>query len=83
MNKLRTLLTWGLLSAATYVMGYTITVNPVDIEAGQSTNLIINLNNTETSLTAYQMFIDLPKGVTVQKKANGKYKFTANADRVY
>ena len=81
MNKLRTLLTWGLLLAVTHVMGYTITVSPVDIEAGQSTNLIINLNNTETSLTAYQMFIDLPKGVTVQKKANGKYKFTANADR--
>ena len=81
MNKLRTVLTWGLLLAVTHVMGYTITVSPVDIEAGQSTNLIINLNNTETSLTAYQMFIDLPKGVTVQKKANGKYKFTANADR--
>ena len=81
MYKLRTILTWGLLLAAAHVMGYTITVSPIEIEAGQSTNLIINLNNTETNLTAYQMFIDLPEGVTVQKKANGKYKFTANADR--
>ena len=82
MNKLRTILTWGLLSAAAHVMGYTITVNPIEIEAGQSTNLIINLNNTETNLTAYQMKLFLPTGVTVQKKANGKYAYTSNADRL-
>ena len=81
MNKLRTILTWGLLLAATHVMGYTITVSPTQIETGQSTNLIINLNNTETNLTAYQMKLFLPTGVTVQKKANGKYDYTANADR--
>ena len=82
MNKFRTILTWGLLLAASHVMGYTITVNPIEIEAGQSTNLIINLNNTETNLTAYQMKIFLPTGVTVQKKANGKYAYTSNADRL-
>ena len=81
MNKLRTILTWGLLLAATHVMGYTITVNPIEIEAGQSTDLIINLSNTETNLTAYQMSLYLPEGVTVQKKANGKYAYTANPDR--
>ena len=81
MNKLRTLLTWGLLAAVTHVMGYTITVSPVEIKAGQSTNLIINLNNTETNLTAYQMSLYLPQGVTVQKKANGKYNCTFNGDR--
>ena len=81
MNKLRTIMTWGLLAAVTHVMGYTITVSPTQIEAGQSTNIIINLNNTETYLTAYQMKLFLPEGVTVQKKANGKYAYTANADR--
>ena len=81
MNKLRTLLTWGLLSAAAHVMGYSLTVKPIEIEAGQSTNLIINLNNSETNLTAYQMKLFLPTGVTVQKKSNGKYAYTANADR--
>ena len=82
MNKLRTILTWGLLAAVTHVMGYTITVNPIEIEAGQSTNLIINLNNTETNLTAYQMSLYLPEGVMVQKKANGKYAYTSNTDRL-
>jgi len=81
MKNLKALLTWGLLLAATHVMGYTITVSPTQIETGQSTNLIINLNNTETNLTAYQMKLFLPTGVTVQKKANGKYAYTANADR--
>ena len=81
MKNLKALLTWGLLLAATHVMGYTITVSPTQIETGQSTNLIINLNNTETNLTAYQMKLFLPTGVTVQKKANGKYDYTANADR--
>ena len=81
MNKLRTLLTWGLLSAAAHVMGYSLTVSPIEIEAGQSTNLIINLNDAEPNFTAYQMMVYLPEGVTVQKKANGKYAYTANADR--
>ena len=81
MKNLKALLTWGLLLAATHVMGYTITVSPTQIETGQSTNLIINLNNTETNLTAYQMKLFLPTGVTIQKKANGKYAYTANADR--
>ena len=81
MNKLRILLTWGLLAAVTHVMGYTISVSPIQIEAGQSTNLIINLNNTETNLTAYQMSLYLPEGVTVQKKANGKYAYIVNANR--
>lgn len=81
MNKFRTLLTWGLLLAATHVMGYTVTVSPIEIKAGQSTNLIINLTNTETNLTAYQMKLFLPTGVTVQKKSNGKYAYTINADR--
>ena len=80
MNKLRTLLIWGLLAAVTHVMGSTVTVNPIQIQAGQSTYLIINLNNTETNLTAYQMSLYLPEGVTV-KKTNGEYEYTLNADR--
>ena len=74
-------LTWGLLLAVTHVMGYTISVEPIVVEPGGSTDLIINLSNTETNLTAYQLSLFLPEGVTVQKKSNGKYAYTANADR--
>ena len=81
MNKSRIFLIWGLLLAVTHVMGYTITVNPIEIQAGQSTNLVINLSNTETNLTAYQLSLYLPEGVTVQKNTDGKYSYTPNADR--
>ncbi len=80
MKKIKTLLTWGLLVVVTNVMGYTITVDPIEIKAGQSTNLIINLNNAESNLTAYQMNLYLPTGVTVQKN-NGGYAFTASSSR--
>ena len=81
MKTLRTLLTWGLLSAAAHVMGYSLTVSPIEIEAGQTANLIINLDDAPDNFTAYQMMVYLPDGVTVQKKTNGKYAYTANADR--
>ena len=81
MNKLRKLFMWGLLAVATHAMGVNITVNPIEIEAGGTANLVINMQNTETDLTAYQMSLYLPNGISVQKKANGKYAFTANADR--
>lgn len=81
MKKLRTLLMGGLLLAAAHVMGYTISVAPTEIMAGGSANLVINLANTETNLTAYQMKLFLPEGVTVQKGSNGKYDFTPNLER--
>ena len=81
MKYLKSMFAWGLLLAATHVMGYTITVDPITMEAGQSTNLIINLNNMETNLTAYQMKLFLPDGVTVQKNTNGKYAYTTNTNR--
>lgn len=81
MNKLKIFLTWVLLSTATHALGINVSVDPISIEAGKTAQLIINLSNTETNLTAYQMSLYLPEGVTVQKKANGKYAYTANSDR--
>ena len=53
----------------------------VAITSGGSANLVINMQTTLTNLTAYQMSIYLPEGVTVKKKDNGKYDYTANAER--
>lgn len=79
--KIKSLLIWMLLMLVSHVMGINVTVNPIEIEAGETAQLVINLNNTETNLTAYQMFLYLPDGVTVQKKTNGKYAYTINNDR--
>ena len=81
MNKIKTLLTWMLLMMTSHVMGINVTVDPIEIEAGKTTQLVIKLSNTETNLTAYQMFLYLPNGVTVQKKSNGKYTYTINNNR--
>ena len=81
MNRLKSLLTWMLLLVVSHVMGINVTIDPIEIEAGNAAQLIINLSNTETNLTAYQMFLYLPDGVTVQKKSNGKYAYTLNQDR--
>ena len=79
--KIKSLLILMLLMLVSHVMGINVTVNPIEIEAGETAQLVINLNNTETNLTAYQMFLYLPDGVTVQKKINGKYAYTINNDR--
>ena len=81
MNKMKALLTWMLLLVASHVMGINVTVDPIEIEAGKTAQLVIKLSNTETNLTAYQMFLYLPNGVTVQKKSNGKYTYTINNNR--
>ena len=81
MKYIKALMTWGLLLVATHVLGVNITVEPIEIEPGGTASLIINMANTETDLTAYQMYVYLPEGVTIQKKTNGKYNYTANADR--
>ena len=81
MNKLKSLLTWMLLLVASHVMGINVTVDPIEIEAGKTAQLVINLSNAETNLTAYQMFLYLPDGVTVQKKSSGKYAYIINHDR--
>ena len=81
MNKIKTLLTWMLLMTALHVMGINVIVDPIEIEAGKTAQLVIKLSNTETNLTAYQMFLYLPNGVTVQKKINGKYGYTINNNR--
>lgn len=81
MNKLKSLLTWMLLLVASHVMGINVTVDPIEIEAGKTAQLVINLSNAETNLTAYQMFLYLPDGVTVQKKSSWKYAYILNQDR--
>lgn len=79
MNKIKTLLTLMLLLAATQGMGITVSVDSIEIEAGKSSELIINLTNTETTLTGYQMSLYLPDGVTLQKDEDGDYIYTLSS----
>ena len=76
MNYIKYVLSCVMLAMAVHVSAISVTVDAVNIEAGQSSEIVISLNNTETNLTAYQMSLYLPDGVTLHKKANGKYDYT-------
>ena len=76
MNYIKYVLSCVMLAMAAHVSAISVTVDAVNIEAGQSNEIIISLNNTETNLTAYQLSLYLPDGVTLHKKANGKYDYT-------
>ena len=76
MNYIKYVLSCVMLAMAAHVSAISVTVDAVNIEAGQSSEIIISLNNTETNLTAYQLSLYLPDGVTLHKKANGKYDYT-------
>ena len=51
-------------------------VQDVEVAAGESVTLNIELNNTTTNLMGWQCDISLPKGLTLELKANGKPKGT-------
>ena len=76
MKIMRGLLTWGLLMAATHVMALGVTVNAINISAGGSSEIVVSLNNTETTLTGYQMSLYLPEGITLQTDNGGDYLYT-------
>ena len=79
MNIIKNLFTWALLMAATHVMAVNITVDAVEITAGGSAEIVVNLSNTETTLTGYQMTLFLPEGVTPQTDDEGDYEYTLSS----
>ena len=51
-------------------------VQDVEVAAGESVTLNIELNNTTTNLMGWQCDISLPEGLTLELKTNGKPKGT-------
>ena len=79
MNIIKNLFTWALLMAATHVMAVDVTVDAVEITAGGSTEIVVNLANTETTLTGYQMTLYLPEGVSLATDSEGDYEYTLSS----
>ena len=79
MNIIKNLFTWALLMAATHVMAVDVTVDAVEITAGGSAEIVVNLANTETTLTGYQMTLYLPEGVSLATDSEGDYEYTLSS----
>ena len=76
--RLRRLFILGLVLA---IAGITqaadiLKVQDVEVAAGESVTLNIELTNTTTNLMGWQCDISLPEGLTLELKANGKPKAT-------
>ena len=73
MKYMKSFLTWVLLLAATHVMALTVTVDDVQFKPGGTAEIVVNLANTETTLSGYQMSLYLPAGITLQTDDDDDY----------
>ncbi len=76
--RLRRLFILGLVLALAGITHATdiLKVQDVEVAAGESVTLNIELTNTTTNLMGWQCDISLPEGLTLELKANGKPKAT-------
>ena len=59
-----------------------LTVANVELKAGETKEIAINLVNPTNKYTAFQFDLVLPDGVTIEQKNNGKPKASLNEDRI-
>lgn len=59
-----------------------LAVAEVELQAGESKDIAINLDNPTNKYTAFQFDLVLPDGITIEQKSNGKPKVSLNADRI-
>ena len=52
------------------------TVENLTLAAGQTGQLVVGMNNTETNLSGFQFKLSLPEGVILTKNSKGKFIFT-------
>ena len=53
-----------------------LAVAALEVGAGDHADLVISLRNSTSYLTAYQMVVTLPDGLSLQKDENGRYVYT-------
>ena len=59
-----------------------LSVANVELNAGETKDVTINLNSSEKKYVAFQFDVVLPEGISIAKKENGKLKISLNADRI-
>ena len=82
MKHIKFLLLTVLLTLVGRTYADNLTVANVELKPGESKNVAISLENPTKKYTAFQFDLELPEGVTVELKNNGKPKISLNEDRI-
>ena len=82
MKHIKFLLLVVLLTVVGRTYADNLTVANVELKPGESKNVAISLENPTKKYTAFQFDLELPEGVTVELKNNGKPKISLNEDRI-
>ena len=82
MKHIKSLLLAVLLTLVGRTYADNLTVANVELKPGESKNVAISLENPTKKYTAFQFDLELPEGVTVELKNNGKPKISLNEDRI-
>ena len=61
--------------------GDCLTIDDVNINAGETKSVSISLNNPDKKYTAFQFDLTLPKGIAIAKNSNGKLMASLDAER--
>lgn len=68
-----------LLMLAAQAKADAVSVSDIEVNAGETPEIVINFSTTSTTLTGYQMSLYLPEGVTLQKDEDDDYLYTLSS----
>lgn len=74
MNKLKICIVGAVIAMTGKVAAQTMTFGDVDVKAGETDTLMISMTNS-SPISAWQMKLYLPQGLTIAKKTTGDWQF--------
>ena len=82
MSNRRILMLAILLTLMGSVFADSLTVSGIELQAGDTQEIAINLNNSTNKYVAFQFDVILPEGISIAKNDKGKLMVSLNADRI-
>ena len=76
MKRLSLVLTILVTLLNVHLYAATFTASKVEITPGQTAQLVIGMNNTDTNLSGFQFKLYLPEGLSVTTNNNGQFVYT-------
>lgn len=68
-----------LLMLAAQAKADAVSVPDIEVNSGETSEIVINFSTTSTTLTGYQMSLYLPEGVTLQKDEDDDFEYTLSS----